>query len=284
MSELGQILKKARLERKISLEDLQETTKIRKRYLEAIEEGNYKILPGAFYVRAFIKTYSEAVGLDPTEVLQMYKSVNPGPAVEHVEPVRSKRTSRNTEKIGRWASTVMMIAFVVLIMGIIYYYINTTYSGDQTDANPNEEPTRVTDKIEPAPAADITDATYSAPQPDTQAAPAPAPVTAPAAEVKLVKSQGGKDFYTVKNADKLMIQAKVTGEACWISVHSLGAKKERLAYGSFDHGVTQTWEVPATADMNFGRANAVELTVNGTVINLGTEANPKRVQFDLIKA
>lgn len=63
MSDLGYILRKTRLERKISLDDLQEVTKIRKRYLEAIEEGNYKVLPGSFYVRAFIKSYAEAVGL-----------------------------------------------------------------------------------------------------------------------------------------------------------------------------------------------------------------------------
>ena len=102
MSDLGYILRKTRQEKKISLDDLQEVTKIRKRYLEAIEEGNYKVLPGSFYVRAFIKSYAEAVGLDPTEVLSMYQSTTSSPAIEKpvVEAIRKNRSSvRNTEKI-----------------------------------------------------------------------------------------------------------------------------------------------------------------------------------------
>ncbi|MDG0793610.1 helix-turn-helix domain-containing protein [Cohnella ginsengisoli] len=56
-----------------TLDDIQEITKIRKRYLEAIESGDYKVLPGSFYVRAFVKTYAETVGLDAEEVLRLYQ-------------------------------------------------------------------------------------------------------------------------------------------------------------------------------------------------------------------
>ncbi len=64
MTELGNRLKEAREEKGMSLDDLQAATKIQKRYLTALEEGNYDIIPGKFYVRAFIKQYAEAVGLD----------------------------------------------------------------------------------------------------------------------------------------------------------------------------------------------------------------------------
>lgn len=75
MSELGQQLKEARLQRGMSLDDVQEVTKIRKKYLEAIEAGDYKVLPGNFYVRAFIKTYAEAVGMNPDDLLDEHTSV-----------------------------------------------------------------------------------------------------------------------------------------------------------------------------------------------------------------
>lgn len=75
MSELGQQLKEARLQKGLSLDDVQEMTKIRKRYLEAIETGDYKVLPGSFYVRAFIKTYAETVGLNPDEILKGIKAM-----------------------------------------------------------------------------------------------------------------------------------------------------------------------------------------------------------------
>ena len=73
LTELGARLKEARLARGYSLEDLQNITKIQKRYLIGIEEGNYAIMPGSFYVRAFIKQYAEAVGLDADEVLTEYR-------------------------------------------------------------------------------------------------------------------------------------------------------------------------------------------------------------------
>ena len=74
LTELGAHLKEARLAKGYSLDDLQEITKIQKRYLIGIEEGNYSIMPGSFYVRAFIKQYAEAVGLDPEKLLDNYRS------------------------------------------------------------------------------------------------------------------------------------------------------------------------------------------------------------------
>ena len=55
------------------MDDLQSITKIQKRYLSGIENEDYSMMPGAFYVRAFIKQYAEAVGLDPDEMLALYK-------------------------------------------------------------------------------------------------------------------------------------------------------------------------------------------------------------------
>ena len=69
LTELGNRLKEARLVKGLSLDDLQEITKIQKRYLIGIEEGNYSMMPGKFYVRAFIKQYAEAVGLEPEEII-----------------------------------------------------------------------------------------------------------------------------------------------------------------------------------------------------------------------
>src|SRR5699024_236679 len=75
--ELGAIVKEARQEKNISLESLQESTKIEKRYLKAIEQGNFHILPGTFYARAFIKEYAEAVGLNAEELLAEHKNELP---------------------------------------------------------------------------------------------------------------------------------------------------------------------------------------------------------------
>ncbi|NMO96232.1 helix-turn-helix domain-containing protein [Paenibacillus lemnae] len=124
MSELGQQLREARLQKGMSLDDVQEMTKIRKRYLEAIEAGDYKVLPGSFYVRAFIKTYAEAVGLNPDELLEGHKQDVPKPVTEStMEPVIQKRASRSSsERNTSWLPTALMWIFPILIIAVIYYY------------------------------------------------------------------------------------------------------------------------------------------------------------------
>ncbi len=76
MTELAIRLKEAREEKGMSLDELQAATKIQKRYLTALEEGNYDVIPGNFYVRAFIKQYAEAVGLDSDQLFEEYKKTS----------------------------------------------------------------------------------------------------------------------------------------------------------------------------------------------------------------
>lgn len=77
VTELGQKLKEAREAKGLSIDQLHEITKIQKRHLVAIEEGNYDVLPGAFYARAFIKQYADAAGLNGEELLVEYQSTIP---------------------------------------------------------------------------------------------------------------------------------------------------------------------------------------------------------------
>lgn len=147
VSELGQQLREARLARGLSLDDVQEMTKIRKRYLEAIEMGDYKVLPGSFYVRAFIKTYAETVGLDADELLAEHRQNVPSSAPEPtMEPVIQKRRSRqHNERNSKWLSTTLMWSFAVLILIVIYMYFSVWGNNkDEAEGNKEPDPTPVT--------------------------------------------------------------------------------------------------------------------------------------------
>ncbi|MCG7382492.1 RodZ family helix-turn-helix domain-containing protein [Paenibacillus sp. ACRRY] len=157
MSELGQQLREARLQKGMSLDDVQEMTKIRKRYLEAIEAGDYKVLPGSFYVRAFIKTYAETVGLNPDELLEGHKKDVPAEETEAtMEPVIQKRSSRPVERSNRWMSVALMWTFPILIVALLYVYVvmnrddADTQGVDQTkitdsQQTPNDQPDETKD-------------------------------------------------------------------------------------------------------------------------------------------
>ncbi len=69
---IGAKLRQARLDKNISLIELQQMTKIQKRYLEAIEAERFDQLPGTFYVRAFIRQYAAAVGEDGDKLVAVF--------------------------------------------------------------------------------------------------------------------------------------------------------------------------------------------------------------------
>ncbi|MGM0601720.1 MAG: RodZ domain-containing protein [Bacillota bacterium] len=70
--ELGTLLKEARMEKGLTLDDIQEQTKIRKKYLKAIENNDFDIIPGNVYVKVFIKGYARQVGIDYSSLIEEY--------------------------------------------------------------------------------------------------------------------------------------------------------------------------------------------------------------------
>ena len=69
---VGSMLRSARLQKGLSLEAVEAETRIRRRFLEAIEEERYDQLPGVVYARGFVKLYARAVGLDPARVTELF--------------------------------------------------------------------------------------------------------------------------------------------------------------------------------------------------------------------
>ncbi|MFB5191492.1 helix-turn-helix domain-containing protein [Alicyclobacillus fastidiosus] len=72
MRELGRILRSTRESLGFDLDEIEEKTKIRKRYLLALEEGDWTVLPGRVYARGFVRSYADVLGLDGLELLQQH--------------------------------------------------------------------------------------------------------------------------------------------------------------------------------------------------------------------
>ncbi len=141
MAELGTRLKEARLSKGYSLDDLQEITKIQKRYLIGIEEGNYSIMPGSFYVRAFIKQYAEAVGLDAEEILETYKNELPSTPNDQVSqsitnsPSRRKVTKGPSNKMMEAMPKIIVALFIVVIIVVIWVLWQSKNSPGTSEEN-----------------------------------------------------------------------------------------------------------------------------------------------------
>ncbi|WP_238159120.1 helix-turn-helix domain-containing protein [Priestia megaterium] len=146
LTELGQRLRKERESKGLSLEDLQKLTKIQKRYLLGIEEGNYEVMPGKFYVRAFIKQYCEAIGLDTDAIFEEYKSDIPSTQTEdmpqQLSRVRSRKEipqhTKGVSKAYDYLPTVLVVAGVVVV-GIIIWVIAQNIVSDKNKEQANQE-------------------------------------------------------------------------------------------------------------------------------------------------
>ncbi|MGX5520120.1 helix-turn-helix domain-containing protein [Bacillus toyonensis] len=134
MTELGQKLKEAREAKGLSIDQLHEITKIQKRHLVAIEEGNYDVLPGAFYARAFIKQYADAAGLNGEELLIEYQSTIPQSENRDVPQVS---TGQKTQETMQKSSSLPMadhmpkilIALLVIAFGVVVWFVIQALTG-----------------------------------------------------------------------------------------------------------------------------------------------------------
>jgi transcriptional regulator with XRE-family HTH domain len=79
VSDLGEILRSAREKKKATLLDAAAATRIQSTYLEALEQGDYAILPGPAYVTGFLRNYARYLGLHPDDVIQEYRDERPPP-------------------------------------------------------------------------------------------------------------------------------------------------------------------------------------------------------------
>jgi len=100
---VGKKLHEARTRKKLSLQEVEEATKIRGRYLGAIESDDWDQLPGDTYARAFIRTYGRFLGLDGDRLAEEHRrsrgTARPGERLPRVDPkprpvVRERRFGR----------------------------------------------------------------------------------------------------------------------------------------------------------------------------------------------
>jgi cytoskeleton protein RodZ len=132
-SGIGEQLRAARRAQGIELEAVEERLRIRGRFLRAMEEEQWELLPGSAYARAFLLTYAEYLGLDAEAIVEQYqgsrRSEEAEPAAEPVpqiaigeprEPTRPRRAADAGR--GRWlpiaAIAIVAILGIVLVLGL----------------------------------------------------------------------------------------------------------------------------------------------------------------------
>jgi cytoskeleton protein RodZ len=114
----GERLRAARLRRKISLTEAEQATRIRARYLQAIEEDEYGALPSSVYSRGFLRNYAIYLGVPPDEVMaavpeRRRRERRPDPPVRRVAPPIKLSTPRSLWLIAAAAGGVLVLVALI---------------------------------------------------------------------------------------------------------------------------------------------------------------------------
>lgn len=238
MQELGEQLKKKRVEQQVSLMDISAETRINLKFLEAIEQGNFAVLPQT-YVRAIIREYAAHVGLPSAEVLEQYETAQGARHDKHDATASlgsgvSSSGSRQKHEGGPWQlSRQLLVGAILLGAGaVVVLLIRPTPSSSQPPRNPEVVFDSVIRETE---AANV--------KRDSQTAFIPKPVPIAAAPV----------------ADSLRLEM-VTKDTVWISLLIDGKRSEQYLVAP---NRKRTFVAREQFSVTMGNAGGAVFTLNG---------------------
>ncbi len=138
MQTVGQLLRKERENKGLSIKEIEAAISIRSLYISAIEEDNYTVIPGEVYLKGFIRNYANYLGLDGQEVVNSYReSQLPSPVVDETIPPKTVTTSaeklpKNSDHSGKW---MMISVLVICVIGSAWWLFGPSKSPKEPQVN-----------------------------------------------------------------------------------------------------------------------------------------------------
>ena len=292
---IGPTLKQARQDLGLAFEDVEHATNIRRRYLEAMERGDYEALPGAVYAQGFLKTYANYLNLDGDELSRELKNqweahrgqpVGGGPAGGETPTRRSPgtvpRSTRNRRSRSRRrpfplaAVGGLALAILVVVIGVGGLYsvgqrAMQSSSGPDPDAPANPGPEN--------PGANVGQTTDESPEDEASKPGGSAGNTTD--NTGDGRAPGGEDpgATAPPGPEQLTVTVRVDGNVSWLNIQTDGS----VAYEQVaEPGFTQTFEAEQKITVWSGNAGAVFLEVNGQDYGpLGESGETKLQDFEL---
>ncbi len=292
LTELGNRLKQAREEKGLSLEDLQTVTKIQKRYLIGIEEGNYSIMPGQFYARAFIRQYSEAVGLDPELIFEEYKNDIPAndkdeiPQLSRVKTRKQVPTSSKNTKVFNFIPKVLMFLAFVAVVAIIYVLFQNWGVGSSSDTQENNKNVVIdnaTSENEDPDENETEDAEEKPPEPTDEAEEEkPVEEKPTTGTLTEVSSNSPNATLELKDTDKFEVEIAAEGRNTWVGVSNADGW---LLNTELKDGDSETLDLSKEAEVLFtvGWVPATKIKINGEAFEFPFPVNDVTTQRVTIK-
>lgn len=147
MQGIGAVLRREREKRNLTLDDVAEKTKIRTKYLEAIENEKFEVLPGAVYVKGFISSYIKCLGIaDLPEVQNIMQADTTVQEVKEEEKVSVTAKERNKpqkieeEPLNKKSSVIILLSVLAVCALLLVQWL---YNGGLQNDIQEEVPPQV---------------------------------------------------------------------------------------------------------------------------------------------
>ena len=145
------------MRQRVNIEELEQSTKIRAKYLRALENEEFGLLPGPTYVKSFLRTYAEKLGLDPQILVEEFRAKYEEPEPIEFQPLASPpRDARRRPPVPRFGAGAAIGAAVVALLAFLLI-LGLTGDEDEpkktVDTGPAEKQPQPSKPATPEPAA-----------------------------------------------------------------------------------------------------------------------------------
>jgi cytoskeleton protein RodZ len=133
MPEIGQTLRETRLRNRVDITEVEAGTKIRAKYLRALENEEWDLLPGPTFVKTFLRSYADYLGLDSRLLVEEYKQRFEGPSTMELTPFSpraggGRRGQRERRRRGILGPALVVVVGIVALLAALYAL--GTWGGD----------------------------------------------------------------------------------------------------------------------------------------------------------
>ncbi len=230
MFEIGNSLREARFRQQLEFGEVEQATKIRSRYLRALEEESFDTLPAQTYVKGFLRTYADYLGLDGQLYVDEYNSRFGAGEEEPREPVVARRSSYVRRQHRRFERRGVLLALGLI--GALFAFVIAAWkfgdTGKQQIPNLSRNQT-------------------------------PKPAVTPTVETPKAKAKAKPVTFA--------IYLRATHGNCWMDVRNWSANGRSRYTGTLELGQAQRF-VARKLWINFGNPGNLSIAVNGRPVSI----------------
>jgi transcriptional regulator with XRE-family HTH domain len=154
MPSIGETLREARMRQRLDISDVETRTKIRAKYLRALENEEFGMLPGPTFVKTFLRTYAEMLGLDPHVLVEEYRANYEREDDLDLQPLGPTSVAgRDRRHRPRLGPGTLALAALVAVLAVLLVIGLTSDDGDDKSGAARTETTKTetTAQTEPEP-------------------------------------------------------------------------------------------------------------------------------------